>query len=128
MFINSLGFPTYEAKDMGLGELQFKEYDPDLIIHVVGPEQTSYFQVVFKALELIFPKTKGKEYHRAYGWVRLKKGKMSSRKGEVVTGESLLDEAKRYLHHPSSPKRLRINFRNATNTVPLSLAIFRSPH
>jgi len=97
VFINKLGFPTYEAKDMELGRLQFDEYNPDLIIHVVGPEQQSYFQVVFKALELIFPETKDKEYHRVYGWVRLKKGKMASRLGKVVLGEWLIDEVKKRL-------------------------------
>ena len=39
VFINSEGNPTYEAKDMGLAELQFKEFKPDKILHVVGPEQ-----------------------------------------------------------------------------------------
>ncbi|MBL7150825.1 arginine--tRNA ligase [Candidatus Microgenomates bacterium] len=97
VFINKLGFPTYEAKDMELARLQFKEHNPDLIIHVVGPEQQSYFQVVFKALELIFPETKDKEYHRVYGWVRLKKGKMASRLGKVVLGEWLIDEVKKRL-------------------------------
>ncbi len=97
VFINSLGFPTYEAKDMGLGQLQFQEYQPDLIVHVVGPEQSGYFQVVFKALESVVPASKAKEYHRVYGWVRLKKGKMSSRSGQVVTAEWLLDEAKKRL-------------------------------
>ncbi|HSX19074.1 MAG TPA: arginine--tRNA ligase [Candidatus Saccharimonadales bacterium] len=94
VFINSLGFPTYEGKDMGLAKLQFSEYSPDLIIHTVAPEQTDYFKVIFKAMEFLLPQTKGKELHLAYGWVRLKEGKMSSRKGEVITGEWLLDEAK----------------------------------
>jgi len=97
VFINRKGLPTYEAKDMGLSNLQFEEYDPDLILHVVGPEQQSYFQVVFKALEMVFPKSKDKEYHRVYGWVRLKKGKMASRLGNVVLGEWLLDRVKKRL-------------------------------
>jgi len=46
VFITSENNPTYEAKDMELGRLQFKEYNPDLIIHNVGPEQKEYFQVV----------------------------------------------------------------------------------
>jgi len=95
VFITKKGLPTYEAKDMSLGKLQFKEHRPDLIVHVVGPEQKDYFQVVFKALEMVFPESKGKEYHRVYGWVRLKKGKMGSRFGNVVLGEWLLDEAKK---------------------------------
>lgn len=95
VFITAEGNPTYEAKDMELGRLQFKKYHPDLVIHNVGPEQAGYFKVVFKALAQIFPFTKDKEYHLIYGWVRLKKGKMSSRLGNIVLGEWLLDEAKK---------------------------------
>jgi arginyl-tRNA synthetase len=95
VFISSEGNPTYEAKDMELGRLQFEEYDPDKIIHVVGPEQGEYFKVIFKALEKVFPNTTGKQHHLKYGLVNLKKGKMSSREGNIVEGEWLIDEAKK---------------------------------
>ncbi|MBM4402412.1 MAG: arginine--tRNA ligase [Candidatus Cloacimonetes bacterium] len=95
VFITKDDFPTYEAKDMGLARLQFSEYNLDKCIHVVGPEQKGYFAVVFKALEFTEPKTKGKEFHLEYGWVRLKEGKMSSRTGSVVTASWLLDEIKK---------------------------------
>lgn len=94
VFINSEGNPTYEGKDMGLAELQFKEYNPDLLIHNVGPEQAEYFKVLFEALVQVLPETKGREMHNVYGWVKLKEGKMSSRTGNVVLGEWLLDEVK----------------------------------
>lgn len=97
VFITSLGVPTYEAKDLGLARLQFAEFKPGKILHIVGPEQSGYFQVLFKALELIMPETKGRELHIPYGWVKLKTGKMSSRTGQVVLGEWLLDEAKKEL-------------------------------
>ncbi len=97
VFINQKGLPTYEAKDMALAKRQFDDFSPLKIIHVVGPEQKGYFEVVFKALEQVFPKLTGKEYHLSYGWVRLKNGKMSSRSGEVVLGEWLLNEAKKRL-------------------------------
>jgi arginyl-tRNA synthetase len=95
VFVTGEGNPTYEGKDMGLAPLQFAEYNPDLIIHCVGPEQESYFRVVFEALAQMFPETRGKEYHLIYGWVRLKHGKMSSRTGNVILGEWLIDEAKK---------------------------------
>ncbi|QQG41595.1 MAG: arginine--tRNA ligase [Candidatus Woesebacteria bacterium] len=94
VFISGKGVPTYEAKDLGLAKLQFSEYNPDKLIHTVGPEQSAYFQVIFKALEFIEPETKGREFHVPYGWVRLKEGKMSSRTGNVVLGEKILDDAK----------------------------------
>ncbi len=98
VFITGEGNATYEGKDMGLGPLQFSEYHPDRIIHVVGPEQAGYFKVIFEALAQLFPETRGKEYHLVYGWVKLKHGKMSSRSGNVVLGEWLLDEAKKEIN------------------------------
>jgi len=95
VFITGEGNPTYEGKDIGLAPLQFRDFNPDVIIHLVGPEQAGYFQVVFEALAQLFPETRGREKHQAYGWVKLKHGKMSSRTGNVVLGEWLLDEAKK---------------------------------
>ncbi len=92
VYISGKGAPTYEAKDLALAEMQFKEHNPQKIVHVVGKEQTEYFKVIFEAIAQVFPKIKGKEFHLAYGWVSLKHGKMSSRTGNVVLGEWLLDE------------------------------------
>lgn len=114
VFINSLGLPTYEAKDVGLAHLQFKEFSPNKIIHVVGPEQKGYFEVLFKALEAISKEFKNKEFHLEYGFVRLKEGKMSSRKGDVVEGEWLLDEAKR---------RIKSNFKNMDDAILEKVAV-----
>jgi arginyl-tRNA synthetase len=95
VFVTSEGNATYEGKEIALGRLQFDEYNPSLIVHCVGPEQAGYFQVLFKALEQMFPETTGREYHLVYGWVKLKEGKMSSRLGNVVLGEWLIEEVKK---------------------------------
>ncbi|TAN32649.1 arginine--tRNA ligase [Patescibacteria group bacterium] len=95
VFLNSRGLPVYEAKDLALARLQFQEYKPEYILHVVAKEQTDYFKVVFKAMEFTLPESKGREKHLVYGWVSLKEGKMSSRSGNVVLGEWLLDEVKK---------------------------------
>ena len=94
---------------MGLGRLQFDEYHPDVIIHCVGPEQASYFQVIFCALEQLFPDTKGKERHLVYGWVKLKEGKMSSRSGNVILGEWLMDEVKKEIKNIMSTSISKYN-------------------
>lgn len=98
VFINSLGLPTYEGKELKLAFTQFSEY-PNLekIIHVVAPEQTSFFAVTFKVEELLDSKFVDKQYHKKYAFVNLKSGKMSSRTGQIVTGEWLLDEAKQQI-------------------------------
>lgn len=91
VFINSKGFPTYEAKDLALARHHLDDHNPDKIIHVVGRDQTEYFKVVIRALEDILPETTGKEHHLIGGMLQLRgEEKMSSRTGRVVTGDALL--------------------------------------
>ncbi len=119
VFINSKGFPTYEAKDVALAALQFKEYKPERIIHVVAREQTEYFKVVFRAIEDTLPVSKGKEFHLSYGWVQLKEGKMSSRTGNVVLGEWLLDEAEKGVLETAKESAVK---GNSSDTKKIALA------
>lgn len=96
VFLNSKGFPTYEAKELALAEMHQKEHHPDRIIHVVGKEQTEYFKVVIKAIEAVVPELAGKEIHLPGGFLQLKgEQKMSSRTGNVVTGDALLASVER---------------------------------
>ncbi len=94
VFINKLGLPTYEAKDLGLALAKFEKYPYDQSVIVTGNEINEYFKVVLTALEKINPDLRRKTKHLGHGMVRLPEGKMSSRTGKVLTGEWLLDEAK----------------------------------
>ncbi|GAB4218914.1 MAG: arginine--tRNA ligase [Candidatus Microgenomates bacterium] len=95
VFINSLGYPTYEGKELALAEKEFSEFgELDKNIHCVTPEQTSFFKVTFKVQELLNPKIKNKQYHLAYEWVNLKTGKMSSRQGNIIEANWLIDQIK----------------------------------
>lgn len=92
VFITSEGNPTYEAKEIGLAEIEYKEFKYDRAIHVVANEQEGYLQVLFKAAALIFPELEGKKQHLSYGMVNLKGGKMSSRTGNVITFDWVFNE------------------------------------
>lgn len=93
VFLNSQGLPTYDAKDLGLAMLKEKTCgSSDVSIIVTASEQNDYFKVVIKALEQIDPKAANKTEHIGHGMLRMTTGKMSSRKGNVVTGESLIRE------------------------------------
>ena len=94
VFVTSEGNPTYEAKDIALASIQQEAFQFDKNIHVVASEQSAYFKVIFEALEQIHPGMKEKQLHLSYGMVVLSSGKMSSRTGDVITGEWLLDEIK----------------------------------
>ena len=93
VFINSLGLPTYEAKDLGLAVTKYQDFPYDQSIIVVGNEVKDYFKVVLKALELINPSLRRRTVNIFTGMVNLPQGKMSSRLGNIVTAEWLLDEA-----------------------------------
>lgn len=105
VFVNSLGFPTYEGKELALAEKEFSDFgELDKVIHVVTPEQTSFFKVTFKVEELIDEKKyKNKQYHLIYEWVKLKEGKMSSREGNIIEANWLIDEVKKKILEKFKP-------------------------
>ncbi len=94
VFITSLGIPLYETKEIGLTMTKFeKEQDLDLSIVVTAIEQGEYMKVVAKAISLIHPEYEARMKHITHGMMRLTSGKMSSRKGNIITGESLLRDS-----------------------------------
>ncbi len=90
VFINSQGLPTYETKEIGLTITKFEKENPDISMVTTAIEQAEYMKVVQKAISLIYPDLESRMKHITHGMMRLATGKMSSRKGNVVTGESLL--------------------------------------
>lgn len=92
VFVTSQGLPTYDGKEIGLIHLKFEQYHPDLSIVETAVEQKNMFEVAFKAAELIDPTLNGKLKHIYHGMMRFASGKMSSRLGNVITGESLIKD------------------------------------
>lgn len=94
VFINSLGLPTYEAKELGLAPTKYTDWTHDLSIIITAKEIDAYFQVLIAAISKVNPELGVKTKHMSHGIVRLPEGKMSSRTGKIVTGEWLLEEVK----------------------------------
>lgn len=90
VFINSQGLPTYEAKELALNKKKKEAIRPDRSIVITAAEQKDYFKVVLKALEFVDSGIANKTEHISHGMLRFASGKMSSRKGNVITGESLM--------------------------------------
>jgi arginyl-tRNA synthetase len=97
VFINSLGLPTYEAKELGLAPTKYRDFPYDRSFIVTGNEINEYFRVLMAALGKINPTLAAVTTHVGHGMVRLKTGKMSSRTGQVITGMWLLDETKKQI-------------------------------
>jgi arginyl-tRNA synthetase len=79
VFINSQGNPTYDAKDIGLLNLKFEKYNPDLSLFVTDHEQIPHFNIVLDAAEHINRNWKEKSVHIHHGRMSFKGQKMSSR-------------------------------------------------
>ncbi len=94
VFVTRENYATYEGKEVALEDMEYQAFPFDLDIHVVANEQINFFQIAFAAVEQMFPYQKGRQHHLAYGMVKLKSGKMSSRTGEVITADELIDMAK----------------------------------
>jgi len=107
VFITSQGLPTYETKELGLNAKKFELYpDLDESIVVTADEQNDYFKVLLKSLEFIRPGIAAKTRHLSHGLLRFSSGKMSSRTGNVISAESLIDEIKDMVKDKMSGREL----------------------
>lgn len=91
VFINSEGYPTYEAKDIGLLDIKFSRYNPNTSILITDNEQSEYYKVVLEAAGEINSLWKEKTIHRTHGRMTFKGKKMSSRLGGVPLASEVLE-------------------------------------
>ncbi|MFZ2500717.1 MAG: arginine--tRNA ligase [Minisyncoccia bacterium] len=94
VFINNKGLPTYEAKELGLVEAKKQKGDFDISLTITANEIQEYFKVVRRVAEMLFPDLEGKMIARFHGFLKLTTGKMSSRKGNVITALEFIEEVK----------------------------------
>ncbi len=97
VFITKVGLPTYDAKELGLAKLKYDAFPYDKGIIVTGNEQDQYFQVNLRAQELMLPQIVGKNSHVSHGMMRLPTGKMSSRTGDVISAEEMIESARAFV-------------------------------
>ena len=91
VFITSKDTPTYEAKDIGLAFLKEERWPSDEVVILTGSEQTGRFKTVLTALSDINAGLAAKMRHVATGFLTLTSGKMSSREGNVITANDVLE-------------------------------------
>lgn len=125
VFVNSQGLPTYEAKELGLTFTKFKNKflckPIDLSIVTTAIEQAEYMRVVQKAISLIKPEIAERMKHVTHGMMRFASGKMSSRTGNVVTGESLLSDSMSVVYEKMKDREMQEeDKKNISTTVGVS--------
>ena len=85
------GASTYAARDLAAVLYRLKKYKPEKILYVVGNPQALHFKQLSQALELV--KIKNKIEHVGFGHIRLKEGKMSTRRGNLIFLQDVLDNS-----------------------------------
>jgi len=92
VFVTSAGTPTYEAKDLGLAFLKEERVQSDHSLIITANEQIGHFNVMLSALGEIAPLIAAKTKHIPHGFLKLASGKMSSRLGNIITAEGLIED------------------------------------
>ena len=91
----SNGSSIYATRDLAAILYRARTYDFDKCLYVVAYEQNLHFKQIFEVAKLLGldeKYTNGLE-HVSYGMVHLKSGKMSTREGNVIKVEDLLNES-----------------------------------
>ncbi|MCL1839836.1 arginine--tRNA ligase [Candidatus Saccharibacteria bacterium] len=92
VFINKEGLPTYEAKDVGLIEQKWRDYEFDESIVITAAEQKDYMKVVLASVAEFAPQLVERTRHLTHGMVKLPGAvKMSSRKGNFLRAVDVID-------------------------------------
>jgi arginyl-tRNA synthetase len=88
------GSSLYALRDLATDKWRKKEYGKDItIINEVGTEQSEYFKQIFEVEEMLGYFSKGQRIHLAHGLYRFKDGKMSTRKGNAIWLDDIINEA-----------------------------------
>ena len=87
------GATIYATRDLAAAFYRKKTYDFDKNIYVVAKDQALHFKQVFKTIELMGHEWAKDCVHVDFGLVRFADKKLSTRKGDVVFLEDLLNEA-----------------------------------
>ena len=87
------GSSLYATRDITAALYRKNTYHFDKCLYVTGLEQKLHFAQWFKVIELMGYDWAKDLYHVPYGLVSLKGGKLSTRKGNIIYAEDILDES-----------------------------------
>ncbi|MGE3610935.1 MAG: arginine--tRNA ligase [Bacteriovoracaceae bacterium] len=91
MLLKTDGNGLYATKDIELARRKFQDYHIEKNIYVVDKRQEHHFKQVFKVLEIMGFENASKCFHLQYDFVELPDGAMSSRKGNIVPLQALIE-------------------------------------
>ncbi len=92
LILKSDGSTLYATRDIAAAVYRKNTYNFDKCLYVVAYQQNLHFKQFFKVLELMGKPWAKDMVHVAYGMVSLESGSMSTRKGQVVLLEDVIDK------------------------------------
>ena len=94
IIVTSIGTTIYATRDLAAILYRARNYDFERAIYVTSYEQIDHFKQTFEVAKYIVDEKYQKGLvHVPYGMVRLKTGKMSTREGNVIYLQDLINEA-----------------------------------
>lgn len=87
------GSSIYATRDIAAAIFRRKTWNFDQCIYVVGADQILHFKQLFAVMDKVDPWYIGRMLHVPFGMISLSDGKMSTRRGNVIFLEDVLDEA-----------------------------------
>src|SRR5579885_880267 len=96
MILKKDGATLYSTRDLATDKFRKEIYGNDVVIvNEVGAEQALYFRQLYQLEEMLGWFSPGQRIHIKHGLYRFKDQKMSTRKGNVIWLEDVLNEAER---------------------------------
>ena len=93
MLVKSDATTTYFTRDLATAKYRVETWKPDVLIYEVGSDQILHLRQVFETAKLL-GWAQGRQFvHVAHGMIRFSGGKMSTRAGQTIKLEDVLDEA-----------------------------------
>jgi arginyl-tRNA synthetase len=87
------GSSIYATRDIAAAIFRRKKWDFYQCLYVVGSDQILHFKQLFAVMEKVDSWYRNRMVHVPFGMISLSDGKMSTRKGNVIFLEDVLDEA-----------------------------------
>lgn len=125
IILRSDGASLYATRDLAAALYRKNTYDFYKCLYVVAYQQNLHFRQVFKVLELLGKDWARDMVHVAYGMVSLEEGAMSTRKGNVVYLEDVIDKCIQKAYDIISEKNPELeNKQEIAKTVGVGAVIF----
>lgn len=116
MILKKDGASLYATRDLATDKFRLSHYGSDIkVINEVGAEQAEYFNQLYELEEMLGWYQPNQRVHVKHGFYRFKDKKMSTRKGNVIWLEEVLDEAVKRAKQVATPS---LEAAEAVNRVP----------